>query len=201
MIHLLPLLIAVGCDLDGNTLPLHDAPPAAVDDKGVSGGPPGGGVRLRAVGDTSSSWSAGPYFRGNAYAVDADSQLRSFAVYLGLESDCDVDFYVHQRAGGGGAWTTVWAGTKAAPAGTGHVRSPAVELDLVAGDEYGLGVGWNCTATYYGDSYAGAGAEAGVGEHVENYWDNSYPGFSATYTPPEIGSEALAYYHRIAYRD
>jgi len=152
------------------------------------------------LGGDSSAWSASYYFRGNAYRADWPSTLEHFEVYLGLTSSCEVDFYVHQRAmsSGSAAWTTIWSGTTTAHA-TGFIRSPEILLALAEGYDYGLGVGWRCSATYYGDSTASwGGYDAGIGGFVENYWDNDYPGYSASYTPPSVGSVSLAYYHRIS---
>jgi hypothetical protein len=141
-------------------------------------------------------FNASFYFRGNAFEAYQDGTLHAFDVYLGLASDCTLDFYVHERSSSAsGAWTVLWSGSVDAKAGLGYYNSGDIGLAFTAGGFYGLGVAWNCAADYYADYTAIYGHDAGIGLFLQNYWDNSYPGYSASFSPSNLGSSGTSYDH------
>lgn len=151
------------------------------------------------VGGLSNSANLGPYFRANGYVADADGVLVDFEVYLGNATGCSLDFYVFEAALPDGALTQVWRNTVVG-AGTGYQVSGLVDIDVTSGTYYALGVGWNCTLTYYWESSGGSiGADAGIGTFSNNRWDNSYPGASDFYVPPNVGAASTSYPQRVSW--
>lgn len=154
------------------------------------------------VGGLGSSSVLGPYFRANGFVADGDGTLVEFEQYLGLAGACNLDFYVFEAPTPGGALTQVWRDTVVAPAGTAYFNSGPMAVPIVNGNYYALGVGWNCTATYYWQSGgAWAGFDAGVGLFENNRWDNAYPGPSDFYTPPNTGTSSTTYPQRIFFAE
>ena len=85
-----------------------------------------------------------------------------------------------------------------APAGTQYFNSGTIDLAVTDGNYYVLGVGWNCTATYYWNNVGTwADFDAGIGIFTDNRWDNGYPGASDMYTPPNSGTNSTTYPHQI----
>ena len=79
------------------------------------------------------------------------------------------------------------------------VQAAGDAVRIAAGTYVGLGVGWNCSATYYGD-YSGWSGTYEYGDFIQTYWDNSYPGYSPTYAPTNTGTNPdLAYYSLFGY--
>jgi hypothetical protein len=153
---------------------------------------------LYVIGDTPTSGNLGPYFRGNGYVADADGALIYFEVYLGLAAACNLDFYVFEGAAPGAALSQVWRNTVAAGAGTQYRNSGVANVPITDGNYYVLGVGWNCSATYYwNNASAWVDYDAGIGIFTDNRWDNSYPGPSDMYTPPGTGTPSTTYPHQI----
>lgn len=154
--------------------------------------------QLFSIGDQSSSGTLGPYFRGHGYDADADGAVVSFDVYLGRSAPCDVDFYIYEAAAQGSPLTQLWRTTVNAPVGTDYVSSGPANIPVVNGNYYVLGAGWNCAATYYWNN-AGTyqNHDTGVGIFAVSHWDNSYPGPSDVYVPPNTGSGATAYDHQV----
>ena len=120
--------------------------------------------------------------------------------YLGLGDACDLDFYLHSGPTDSGPWTVLYAESINYGPGTEFQMSGLVNVPMVAGTYYATGVGWNCSATYFGD-YSGWGGQYPIGEYLQSYWDNSYPGFSPNYAPPNNGNNpGLAYYGVFGFR-
>ena len=154
------------------------------------------------LGDQSNSGNLGPYFRANGYVANADGFLGSFEVYMNAGGACSLDFYVFEAASPGGALTQVWRNTVAG-VGLGFQASGPIGLPITSGMYYALGVGWNCTATYYWNSNgAYTNFDAGIGLFTNTRWDNAYPGPSDLYVPPNIGpSGTTTYRHRVYYAE
>jgi hypothetical protein len=151
------------------------------------------GASEYSVGSTTTSFNAGPLFRGNGYVADADGFLADFDLYLGRSGACNLDFYVFESNAANGVLTQLWRNTVIAAVGTGYVNSGIVDLPITNGTYYVLGVGWNCSATYYYDGSGWDGFDAGIGLFANNRWDNAYPGPSDPYLPPSTGTSSLAY--------
>ena len=154
---------------------------------------PGAGAAFE-IGDTVSSWTAPSYFRGNAFLNEQGGVLEAFDVYLTAPPGCPLDFYVLTRTSAAGDWVVEVLSERLAFGGTDWVSSGPIDLPLTPGTYYGVGVGWNCSATYYAGTPM-MGQDYGVGTWQNNIWDNAYPGASWTYAVPEVGASDLAYYH------
>jgi len=139
------------------------------------------------------------YFRGLVFLPSTPVDLVDYGWYLDLPTQCDIDYYVHEGPSMDGPWTTVFTATVShGPANDFH-WSPPVNLPLVVGNYYGIGVAWNCQATYYLD-YTGWAGTYPLGEYLQSYWDNSYPGFSQNYAPPNSsGTPSSAHYATFGY--
>jgi hypothetical protein len=150
--------------------------------------------------NTSSTQTS--YFRGHGYNADSDGQLLDFEVYLGLAAACDLDFYVYEAAAFGGPYTQVTRTTVNAGPGMAYYAAGIPTVPITNGSYYILGVGWNCSATYYWDgSGAYAGVDAGVGIFNVSHWDNSYPGASDMYVPPNTGGGSTVYVHKVTFAE
>jgi hypothetical protein len=143
--------------------------------------------------DTSQSWSATNYFRGNVFYNTLGGELSTFSVYLDAPIGCPVDFYVMSSTTPTGPWQVRAMTQESAPGGAGLIKSGLLNVTLVPGNYYGVGAGWDCFATYYGG--VPAAGDYGVGEWQNNIWDNAYPGLSMTYSPPSSGTAGLGYHH------
>lgn len=145
----------------------------------------------------TSSYTASPFFRGNAYQVTTSVQLQSFEQYLELPASCTLGFYVLRGSGATGPWTTVWS-SAAARSGAGYQSSGTIGITLSPGYHYALGVGWTCSGvTYEGNSGGWSGYATNIGAYRGNIWDNAYAGYSTSYSPPNAGGATLAYAQRI----
>jgi len=159
-------------------------------------------VQRSARARASSSSNQGPYFRANGYVADADGTLVEFEHYLNPGGACNLDFYVFESGAPGGALTQVWRTTVAAGAGAGYQSSGPIDLPITNGMYYALGVGWNCSLTYYwSNGGAWAGFDAGIGIYNNNRWDNGYPGASDMYVPPNTGGGTTAYPQRVTFAE
>ena len=139
--------------------------------------------------------------RANGYVANGNGTLVEFEQYLGNATGCSLDFYVFSAAAPGGALTQLWRNTVPG-AGTGFQSSGPMNIPIVNGTYYALGVGWNCTLTYYwNNSGAYSGFDAGVGLFNNSRWDNSYPGPSDFYAPPNTGGGTTTYRQRIYYAE
>lgn len=145
------------------------------------------------IGGQTSSWTATNYFRGNVFTNVNGGTLADYDVYLDAPAGCALDFYVHARSPGG-AWSVMATNTQIAAGGAMDYNSGPMGVSMSPGTEYGVGVAWNCSATYYGDNGTFAG-DYGVGTFVQNYWDNAYGGYSPSFVPGNTGSASLAYDH------
>ncbi len=154
-------------------------------------------AQLFTIANQSVSSTQGPYFRGNGYVADANGTLVDFEVYLGRSAACNVDFYVYTAGAPDGALSLLWNDTVNAGAGTSYVESGPINVDITSGQYYVLGVGWNCSATYYYAQGGWAGFDGGVGTFANSRWDNAYPGISGAYIPPNTGTGGTAYLHRV----
>ncbi len=152
------------------------------------------------VSAPSTSFTVGNYFRSNGYNADADGLLIDWEVYLGLAAACNLDFYVYEAPAFGGPYTQLARNTVNAGPGTGYYSAGMPSLAITGGLYYVLGVGWNCSATYYWDgSGAYAGVDGGVGLFNVSHWDNAYPGPSDLYVPPNTGGGNTVYVQRITF--
>ena len=158
----------------------------------------GGAPPTHSIGGTDASWGGTNYFRGNVFLNTQGGLLDNYRVYLSLASDCELDWYVHSGATDSGPWTVEFAATTTGLAGVDFMSSPPVGVVLVPGVYYGVGVAWNCNATYYGKDGGWLGYDAGIGEFQKNYWSNTYSGFNQNFTPTSTGTADLAYYHEYA---
>jgi len=146
----------------------------------------------------ANNWTASRYFRSNIYRATAATTLESFEQYLGLSSSCSVTFYVLSGASSTGPWTQLWSSTQTLGAGDAYRPSGPIRQSITPGTYYVLGMGWNCSATYYGNSASSwVGHDTAVGTFERTAWDNAYPGHSASYTPPNTGSGGTAYAQRV----
>lgn len=146
--------------------------------------------------------SASDRFRGNGYAADGDGVLVEFEVYLDLPAACDLDFYVFEAPAFGGPYTQVQRNTVNAGPGLAYYAAGIPLVPITAGMDYILGVGWNCSATYFWTSDGSfAGTEGGIGLFNENHWDNAYPGASDMYVPPNTGGPNTVYVQRVHFGD
>jgi len=149
--------------------------------------------------NVDTNWTTSNYFRGHIFLATADVDIIDFEIYLGLSVACDLDYYVHEGASAAGPWTVLYAGTVNHGPATDFHASPTINVSMVAGTYYGLGVAWNCAATYYGDYSGWAGAYP-LGDFIQTYWDNAYGGFSNNYAPTNVGTNgSLAYYFNYGY--
>jgi len=193
-----------GIDPDGDGVPTgcDECPadnPDDPDGDGVCGPATGGDPETFVIAEPRNrNWTAGPYFRGNSYQATANATLLGFEQYLGRSGSCDIGIVVMESTvADTGPWTVLASTTTNVAAGTGYVVSPDYEIPIVAGRFYALGIGWACSATYYGDqSLDWRGVDAGIGLYRTTVWDNSYA-YSPGYTPPNDGSSGLAYNQRI----
>jgi len=198
---------ACGCgtpdtDSDGDGTPnCTDGCPS--DPLKTSPGTCGCGVPETGAGSSStigeprtSSYTEGPFFRGNAYQVTTSRVLQSFEQYLSLPASCSVGFYVLRGSSATGPWTTVWSRAQTR-SGAAYHSSGTIDITLSAGYHYALGVGWSCSATYQGNTGTWGGHATNIGAFRGNIWDNSYPGYTTVYSPPNAGGSALAYAQRI----
>ncbi len=151
------------------------------------------------VSGTTSSWTTSSYFRANVYQASDDLTLESYAVNLGLASSCVLDYYVHEASSTSGPWTLLWRDQVSASAGSGWQDAGDVDVDLTAGLYYSLGVAWNCSATYLG-AYTGPETVTDFGTASGTRWDNAYPGYSASYDPPNLGSGSTLYNQTVTFR-
>jgi len=140
------------------------------------------------MGGLTSSWDrADPRFRGHVFWTTVDSVVVDFGFTLGFVADCTVDFYIHESANASGPWTVVWTDSLLLPAGSEMRTSPRADVEILAGSYYGLGLGWNCAAEYFGDDGGWAGNYP-LGDFVWAYWENNYspdPTFSPTQWNPD----------------
>ncbi len=149
--------------------------------------------------DDDSSWTTANYFRGAVFLATDQVDLLDVGWYLGLTGNCDLDYYVHEGPTANGPWTTVFAETVTHGAGTDFQLSPPINRTLYPGTYYGIGVAWNCSATYYGD-YNGWAGTYPLGDYISTAWDNAYPGFDPNYVPAGQGAGTnLAYYAFFGY--
>ncbi|MGB0592105.1 MAG: hypothetical protein ACPGU1_20675 [Myxococcota bacterium] len=143
------------------------------------------------VGGTASSWTQGGHFRGNVFDWQESKFLQSFDVYLTFPSSCELGLYVHEVHGK--SKTVIWSATFSHPSSSGFINSGHVGVPFEAGARYGLGVGWTCSAGYYGST--ASCDDYGPMQGVVSYWDNSYGGYSPDYAPPnEGGGCSIVYY-------
>lgn len=157
---------------------------------------------MYSVGGLTTTSTATSYFRANAFVASSDGTLAEFEQYLGLSGLCSLDFYVFEAAGPAGVLSQIWRGTVVAPASTGYQASGIIDVPTTSGNYYVLGVGWNCTATYYYQGGGGwAGVDVGIGAFENNRWDNAYSGASDFYIPPNTGTSSTAYAQRIYFAD
>lgn len=137
-------------------------------------------------------------FRGNGYLADGNGILVDFQAYLGLAAACDLDFYVYEAPAFGGPYTQVARTTVNAGPGTDYYAAGLPLVPVTSGMYYVLGVGWNCAATYYWNSSgAFAGADGGLGTFNVGHWDNTYPGASDLYVPPNASGANTVYTQRV----
>jgi len=155
---------------------------------------------LFVIGSDQDYWETYPnYFRGLVFLPSAAVELVDYGWYLDLPTQCDIDYYVHEGPTMDGPWTVVYTATVTHGPANGFHWSPTVSLPLVLGNYYGIGVAWNCEATYYID-YTYWGGVYPLGEYLQSYWDNSYPGFSPNYVPPNSsGTSVSAHYATFGY--
>ena len=154
---------------------------------------------IEVVGGTGNDWTTSRYFRANVYSVTTSSTLNEYSVNLGLRSACVLDYYMFEGSSQTGPWTLVWSDSFSVTAGFGMQASGTVDEPMTAGSFYALGVGWNCSATYYADSGT-SDSDAGFGTVVGTAWSNSYSGYSTAFNPPNHGGGSTVYHHELNYR-
>ena len=136
--------------------------------------------------------------RGNVFYVEGSPLLLAFGLYLDLNVDCELDYYVHTGPTDVGPWTIAWSGLAQAQAGIDFHYGPAVDLVLPDGEYVALSVGISCAMTYYADYNNWYGFDAGIGRLERTVYDNDYFAYDAAYVPPLFGSQVnLAYYMEI----
>jgi hypothetical protein len=139
-------------------------------------------------------WTESQYFRGNTFRNVNGGEITDFDVYLGLSAGCVVDFYVLRRLQSGD-WNIEAVSSVISPPTTGFINSGNLSpVTMVAGEIYGLGAGWNCSADYYGGTITTT-TQTDIGVFQVNIWDDNYPGRSSNYSPPNTGNGDLAYFH------
>ena len=143
------------------------------------------------VGGTVSEWSQNNYYRGNVFSWQVGETLQSFDVYLTFSSPCQLGLFIHEVQGS--MKTVIWSANFTESESSGFINSGHVGIPLEAGKSYGFGVGWSCSAGYYG-SYASCD-DYGTMQGVVSIWDNAYPGYTPNYAPPnEGGGCSIVYY-------
>jgi cysteine-rich repeat protein len=149
------------------------------------------------VGGTSSQWGASGHYRGNLYQWQETRTLKAFDAYLTFSSACNISLYVHEKVGG--AKVVRWSTNFTQNGSDGFISSGPIGLGLEAGRQYELGVGWTCSAKYYGDY--NSCDDYGPMQGIVSWWDNSYPGYSISYVPPKQGSGCGIVYQQTLYFD
>ncbi len=148
------------------------------------------------VGNTTQTWSASSYYRGNAWQASSAVTITQFEVWLSATPGCDLDFYVHENASSNGpSWTVVYSETVPAVGGAGWESSSPFSLTLTPGAFYVFGVAWNCNASYYAQ-YNVSGLTLDWGTFVGNWHESGYGGYSTSFTPGGSGSATGVYHHR-----
>lgn len=135
------------------------------------------------VGGRTRSWTASRYFRGNSYEAYTTTTLLRFSAYLGLSGSCTLGFYVFTSSSATGPFTRIWSNSVTS-SGTGFHSSGPIDLVATSGTFYTLGVGWDCSATYYSANYdTMTGLDGGIGYLRGNVWSNSYSGYTTGFVP------------------
>jgi hypothetical protein len=144
------------------------------------------------IGGDDSSWSTSGYYRGNVFTAEDDGELLRFEVRLDLDGSCDLDFHVYEADEIDGEWTLLWS-SSVNSADDGYHSSGNIDLMTESGMHYGLGVGWSCSLTYYGEYGDCIGDDVGIGTFSGSHYDNSYAGLDDSYVPANVGSGSVAY--------
>jgi hypothetical protein len=147
------------------------------------------------VGGATTSNTETSYFRGNVFVGYEDNTLMRFEMWVDCSASCSVDIYVHEGSSDSGPWTVAWSDTLFPHPSSGpqYLDSGPIGLDTTSGVYYGLGMAWNCSATFYSDTGAWSGHDTGIGNFVHNYSDDKYSSYSSTYNPKTTGSSSTAY--------
>lgn len=146
---------------------------------------------------TSTHTATGPYFRGNVYRTTTAGALASFEQWLDVPAGCTLDFYVLRGATSTGPWTPIWSRSTTG-SGAGFHASGPIGVSLDAGAYHALGIAWGCSGVKYeGNDSGWAGTTTVAGAFERNVWDNAYSGYHPSYSPPDIGTAALAYAQRM----
>jgi len=140
------------------------------------------------VGGRDLNWTTSRYWRGNIYEAYRATTLRRFSSYLGLAGSCTLGFYVFTSSSVSGPYTRVWSASVTS-SGTAYHSSGPLDLPVTSGTYYALGVGWDCSATYYSATYdTMTGRDAGIGYVRGNAFSNSYPGYSPAFMPSNFNA-------------
>ncbi len=153
------------------------------------------------VGNHTTSYTAASYYRANVYLASDTVDIAEVEQYLGLASNCYLGWYLYSATSTSGTRTLLWSSRVYTLAGTGYASSgPISGVTTTPGMYYILGVGWECTATYSGQSGSSLpSVDLGFGYFAVNAWSNTYTGYSLGFVPSGTGSSSLAYEQRISY--
>jgi hypothetical protein len=109
----------------------------------VCSGPAGAASFI--VGNPTPSQQAAGVFHGNVYAATAESVLTRIEVHADSAGPCGAALFLHSGPSATGPWTPVWSAARSPGTGAGFLDSGPLQLGVLAGTYYLVGLGMDCT--------------------------------------------------------
>lgn len=101
---------------------------------------------------TMNAFAGGNRYRGNIYRADSTTEIRRIEHLATIAAPLSLEFFVYQSTSSASVYTKIFSTTVLAPGGPGWKGSGPVEVPLLTGNYYFIGVGWQGLVTYFDDA-------------------------------------------------